>query len=202
MVNFLDPRLPDRFWSKVQPCPMTGCWLFVGANDSDGYGSFKFDRVERAHRGAYRRLVGEIPAGLQLDHLCRVRCCVNPAHLEAVTSRENTLRGDTLPATNARASQCPAGHPYDVVNTIRKRNGGRNCRECTKRWRRERRVALMAAGFCVGGRTHGAAVKNQRCAECAELQNEQRRKRRAARRVSLSTIDPDRERSLRQELEE
>jgi hypothetical protein len=87
----------------------------------------------RAYRITYETLVGPVPNGLELDHLCRVRACVNPGHLEPVTHRVNTLRGETVAARNARATHCPAGHPYDEVNTYADRLGRRSCRECCRR---------------------------------------------------------------------
>ncbi|KAB2977369.1 HNH endonuclease [Streptomyces sp. SS1-1] len=88
-------------------------------------------RYQMAHRVAYQEIVGPIPEGLQLDHLCRVRHCVNPAHLEPVTSRENTLRGENLVAINAAKTHCKRGHLFDAANTYRWRNS-RICRECRR----------------------------------------------------------------------
>ena len=82
-----------RFWSKVKKS--RGCWLWQGAINTNGYGNFhNKGRTVKAHRFAYEICVGEIPKGLTIDHLCRVRHCVNPSHLEPVTMRENFLRGD------------------------------------------------------------------------------------------------------------
>lgn len=97
-MQFFDDRLPSRFWDKVSPEPMSGCWLWTGAITSGGYGSAGGGpRVARwgayAHRMAYQALIGPIPQGLQLDHKCRIRSCCNPDHLEPVTNRENTIRG-------------------------------------------------------------------------------------------------------------
>lgn len=86
----------------------SGCWEWIGTLSSEGYGRFEKDL---AHRVSYRRSVGPIPEGLQLDHLCRNRRCVNPEHLEPVTGRINTLRGETLPAMNAAKTECIHGHP-------------------------------------------------------------------------------------------
>lgn len=129
-------ELPDRFWTKIEK--IGGCWLWTAYTDHKGYGRFKLDgKAERAHRVSYEALVGPIPEGLQLDHLCRVRSCVNPDHMEAVTNRENCMRGDTLPAANAIKTHCPRGHEYSVENTY-VHLGGRTCRECMRRWERER----------------------------------------------------------------
>lgn len=83
----------ERFWERVEVSD-TGCWLWTGAKTSDGYGNFRIgDHWTPAHCFAYKEIIGPIPDGLQLDHLCRVRLCVFPLHLEPVTSRENTIRG-------------------------------------------------------------------------------------------------------------
>lgn len=90
----------DRFWEKVDK---TGaCWLWTGGLDKDGYGYFNLphNRKVRAHRWAYEAAIGQIPKGLEVDHLCRIHACVNPDHLEAVTGRENRLRGDTKRPNN------------------------------------------------------------------------------------------------------
>jgi hypothetical protein len=92
----------DRFWAKVKkdgPVPgyapqLGGCWLWTGAKHALGYGQQRIDwRIVPAHRFSYELLVGPIPEGLQIDHLCRVPSCVRPSHLEPVTHRENGLRG-------------------------------------------------------------------------------------------------------------
>lgn len=85
------------------------------------------------HRFAYELLVGPIPHGFQVDHLCRNHSCVNPHHLEVVTQRDNILRGQGVTAHNARAISCPQGHLYDIFNTrIVKANGKRKCRACSR----------------------------------------------------------------------
>ena len=146
-------RWPDseeeRFSKKYEPEPNTGCWLWAGILYWNGYGGFYFrGRRELAHRAAYLMFRGPIPVGLELDHLCRVRPCVNPAHLEPVTRRENLRRGDT----NAAVLACPAGHPYDEQNTWRDKNGHRHCRICQRascrahhRRRRQRLRELRSA---------------------------------------------------------
>ncbi len=127
-----DARLPDRFWTKCTPEPNTGCWLWDGATTGGGYGNLKYGgRYRPAHRVAYEALVGEVPLGLDLDHLCRVRCCVNPDHLEAVTRRENLRRGDNSyrGAWQLARTHCPSGHAYSVANTYRYKNR-RSCKAC------------------------------------------------------------------------
>lgn len=122
-----------RFWSKVDKTDT--CWLWTGTRTGKGYGRFKVNgRLVFAHRFAYELLVGPIPPGLQVDHLCRVRHCVNPAHLEPVTCKENIQRGETGLARGRQQqakTNCPKGHPYDEGNTGWHRTG-RYCRTCKR----------------------------------------------------------------------
>lgn len=118
------------------------CWLWTGALDRYGYGQISVgNHREKAHRATYKALVGPIPEGLVIDHLCRVRNCVNPAHMEPVTLAENTRRG--IPS-NSLKSQCPQGHPYDAANTYTGA-GRRDCRACrreaTRRYEAKKRAA-------------------------------------------------------------
>lgn len=132
-------RLADqlRFWSKVEVDERTGCFLFTGRLDPKGYGAFDLkDGSVRAHRYAFETF-GVVPVGLELDHLCRVRCCVNPEHMEAVTHAENMRRG-----AHATKAHCPHGHPYDDENTYVCRDSGgglqRLCRECRRQRARKK----------------------------------------------------------------
>lgn len=107
------------------------CWLWTRSCNGKGYAEIKLaGRRHGVHRLAYELLVGPVPEGLVLDHLCRVRRCVNPDHLEPVTNRENLLRGEGASAKNAAKTHCPAGHPYDEANTILRPRGSRRCRAC------------------------------------------------------------------------
>ena len=133
------PSELQRFLSKVNkdgPIPayaphLGPCWLWTASQSGNGYGQFYYSgRIGKAHRFAYEALAEPIPAGLDLDHLCRIRHCVNPAHLEPVTRRENILRGETLPSANARKVACSKGHPYDEKNTRVTKRGYRRCRIC------------------------------------------------------------------------
>ena len=123
----------DRLISRVEFTD--SCWLFTGPIDRNRYGRIREGgsqgRQLFAHRVAYELLIGPIPKGLQLDHLCRIRHCVNPSHLEPVSCRLNLLRGDTFNARNAKKTHCPKGHPYDLFNTWLYR-GSRHCRACMK----------------------------------------------------------------------
>lgn len=122
--------LPERFEKFIERVPFSGCWLWTGAlkERAGGYGSFQLAKRKSvtAHRFAYRRLVGEVPAGLELDHLCRIPCCVNPAHLEPVTHRVNVLRGEGIAAEHARKTHCKESHPLESIGSRR------FCRECAR----------------------------------------------------------------------
>jgi hypothetical protein len=121
-----------RFDAKCQPTE-NGCMLWTGQIDKDGYGTFTdTGRRWRAHRWIYEQCFGPMPKGLVTDHKCRVRNCVNPSHLEAVTIRENVLRGDTLPAREVAKAFCLRGHAYTEANTYRDPKGKRSCRVCRK----------------------------------------------------------------------
>lgn len=116
--------LTDRFWVKVTKSS-EGCWLWTGARNSRGYGQWAVGgRSRSVHRIAYEALVGPIPDGLTIDHLCRVKTCCNPEHLEAVTGAENSRRHA------ATITSCPRGHEYTPENTYRNGAGHRYCREC------------------------------------------------------------------------
>lgn len=105
------------FGDKVQISDETDCWQWSGAL-TGGYGRMYVRGVQVfAHRWSYERFVGPIPAGLQVDHLCRNRACTNPTHLEPVTSKENTLRGMSPSAVHARMTKCHQGHDYTEANT-------------------------------------------------------------------------------------
>lgn len=136
-----DLRLPARFWVKVK-ANEAGCWLWTAALNRNGYGFFMDSgRIMRtAHRIAYEALVAAIPEGLVLDHLCRVRHCVNPAHTEPVTQAENLRRGETITAKASAATCCPKGHPYSGDNLYVNPKGHRSCRICTRDRNARRRV--------------------------------------------------------------
>ncbi len=133
-MRWLRASAPIRFWGFVGLESSDSCWNWVGARDRHGYGRFQLGighGVVQSHRYAFELLVGPIPSGLQLDHLCRNPSCVNPAHLEPVTARVNTLRGNTVTAANAAKTHCLRGHPLSGHNLLlRKDNSSRTCRVC------------------------------------------------------------------------
>ena len=118
----------ERFEALIAPDPNSGCWLWLGTVNAKGYG--RFGRGEMAHRASLRFQAIEIPVGMEVDHLCRIRSCVNPEHLEVVTHRENLMRGDTITARAAATTHCPQGHAYSGKNLTLSSNGKRGCREC------------------------------------------------------------------------
>lgn len=129
--------IEERFWLKVDKCEPDECWLWTGAtNGSMGYGTIQRGaRGEghiRAHRLSWEIANGPIPEELVVDHLCRTPRCVNPAHMELVTFRENILRGDSMSARYTRTTECAKGHPRKPEER------GKRCMECNRIWWRER----------------------------------------------------------------
>lgn len=131
----------QRFERLYQPEPNSGCWLWLGCLFNGGYGSFRANgKSLLAHRWAYEHFVGPIADGLELDHLCRVRCCVNPRHLEPVSKRENQRRGIGWVAKQMAATHCPKGHEYTPENTRVWHGNSRSCWTCWKACQRARRA--------------------------------------------------------------
>jgi hypothetical protein len=133
--------LEVRFWSKVSKDD-DGCWRWTGHLGRLGYGRFRVGtRTRPPHQVAYEMGVGPIPPGLELDHLCRNRSCVNPAHLEPVTRQENILRGTSPAALHALKTHCPQGHEFTEDNLVawHLRRGSRICRTCLMEAERLRR---------------------------------------------------------------
>lgn len=121
----------------ISDVPFNGepCWIFTGCLSRAGYGRIgERSDVRLTHRVTYEAFVGPIPAGMEIDHLCRQRSCCNPAHLEAVTHATNTRRGLAGEHLRLRRliSVCKQGHPYTPENTYVKANGARRCVECNR----------------------------------------------------------------------
>jgi hypothetical protein len=160
-----------RVIDRCEPGP-GGCWQFTGATAGKGYGvvvtGSRADgtrRMDYAHRVVYAALVGPIPAGLHIDHLCRVPRCVNPDHLEAVTPRENVMRGEHPAVVASRANVCLRGlHPLE--DAYIKSDGRRECRACraetqATRYQRDKaeaeRLGLGIRAFLIQRASKGAA---------------------------------------------
>ena len=123
----------DRLHFQIEPEPMSGCWLWTGTLIPRGYGRINWGgRQVVVHRLIYEKHRGPIPTGLTLDHLCRVRSCVNPDHLEAVTMRENCLRGESFSAKNARQTHCKRGHALVSPNIYLSTPWKRACVACAR----------------------------------------------------------------------
>lgn len=137
----LNQTIAERFERHFHPEPNTGCWLWTGHLHDHGYAMLRANgKNMRMHRWSYEHFIGPIPRGLQIDHLCRTRCCVNPDHLEAVTGKENTKRGlsgSLARARNLAKTHCPRGHAYTPENIEMYRDGKRRCRTCIRARRRK-----------------------------------------------------------------
>jgi hypothetical protein len=129
-----------------------GHWMWVGSRSGSGYGHvLENGRKLMAHRWGYERLVGPVPAGLEIDHLCRVKACVNPDHLEPVPHAVNIQRGTGPLAENAAKTHCIHGHPLAGANLYQRidARGGRECRTC----RRAAMERFEAKRSLIGGST-------------------------------------------------
>lgn len=130
---------PERFWAKVDQRGPDDCWLWIASLNDAGYGQITMtdgvQRSLRAHRISYELLVGPIPEGLEIDHLCRNRACVNPRHLEPVTGAVNKQRARPFRKPIEPKTHCPNGHEYTLGNTQIMKDGTRLCRTCQRRAR-------------------------------------------------------------------
>ena len=131
----------DKFWSRVTE-DESGCWIWTGDKTPNGYGRYS---GIGAHRISYELVVGPIPEGLQIDHLCRVRLCVNSDHLEPVTAQTNVLRGTGFPAIHAQQTHCKRGHEFTEANTRITTKNQRRCRTCHRDHSREYHRAKVRA---------------------------------------------------------
>lgn len=138
----------ERFWAKVDKTAT--CWNWTGYRDKRGYGRFGFgNRLVQPHRFAYEALVGPIPEGLVLDHLCRNPSCVNPGHLDPVTQAENMRRGEIREHhANTLKTHCKRGHPLSGDNIYDLASGARECKTCKREKQRLRYHAQKRAERC------------------------------------------------------
>ncbi len=135
----------DRFNKKYVVNIDTGCWEWQGYVHPGGYGHFSDTKKFTAHRWSYEYFIGKIEANLKIDHLCRVRHCVNPKHLEAVTQKENIARGNTGLLTGIimrSKTHCPKNHEYSYKNTYISPSGKRVCRQCARDWHKNNKIKL------------------------------------------------------------
>jgi HNH endonuclease len=145
MAKMRDARGPCKsipLFSRIarlsMPEPNTGCWIWIGYCDDEGYGHIGVKKEDGhrttrpAHVVSYEIAVGNVPLGLELDHICRVTSCVNPHHLEPVAHRENLMRGNTLAAQNVNKTHCIHGHEFTQENTRITTSKHRRCRICDR----------------------------------------------------------------------
>jgi hypothetical protein len=142
---------PIERFSKFVRCACNGCWLWIGHRFPNGYGSFSPGGREHsiyAHRFSYQHYIGPIPEGREVAHACGNPSCVNPDHLRAMTHRENLFDTFTSARRNAEKRHCKHGHEFTPENTIRLRNGWRQCRECKRlslrAWYKANRERIIA----------------------------------------------------------
>lgn len=131
-----------RFWGKVEKTDH--CWIWAAHKSRIGYGQFWFSNTNMsAHRFIWIAENGPIPSGLIIDHLCRNRGCVRTEHMELVTAKENTYRGNGPAGINHRVIECPLGHPYEGRNLTFTKQGTRVCMACRRIYNRKRRGTFI-----------------------------------------------------------
>jgi HNH endonuclease len=138
----MDGKALKRFHAKTLADDTGDCIVWTAGKNQDGYGLFRWGGgpTRGAHRISYEHWVGPIPAGLEIDHLCRLRSCVNPFHLEAVTHRENWWRGNQASALPSRTGHCKRNHEMTPANSAPNGGGRVICRTCANAGKRERRA--------------------------------------------------------------
>lgn len=175
---------PERFWSNVDK-DSGDCWVWMRGKTTAGYGeTWDGERVLYTHRFAYELLVGPIPEGLELDHLCRNRACCNPAHLEPVTHAENMRRAPMsgIAAVNAAKTHCVRGHEFNEKNTSYRKRGNRVCLICKREdWARDHPDAAVTNALkthCKRGHeftpenTYFPPAGGRKCRACKRLRGQ------------------------------
>lgn len=146
--------LQERLDRHSIPEPNSGCWLWVGSISRNGYGRVNVrlpnghHAPRGAHRVSYELACGPVDGSLDIDHLCRTRCCINPSHLEPVTRSENLRRGDSAAVARARTAlitSCPQGHPLSGDNLYLSNEGKRACRICRSAASRRYKASKVAS---------------------------------------------------------
>ncbi len=136
MSEFVDKILIQKIQKRIELDLLSGCWIWIGHKNNRGYGCFEIKQKEyKAYRLTYEYWNGKIPEGLEIDHLCRNTSCVNPSHLEAVTHKENVVRGLTgkINHWSANKTHCKKGHEFNKENTYIRPDGWRACKICKKK---------------------------------------------------------------------
>ncbi len=173
----------ERLLEFVSPDPFSGCWLWTGAVYASGYAVIGRGRagtgMRVAHKAAYEHFVGPVPAGMDLDHLCRLRSCVNPAHLEPVTRRENLRRGIGLSAgrflkspINTPHTHCLKGHALTPQNSATNgQDGKRRCRLCSNAGQRNLNRQKKSAHRQIYAALKRGQIVRLPCAQCGSTVN-------------------------------
>ncbi len=195
-MKHLDPRLPARFWSKCTLDHHRGCWLWIGRMGRGGYARWTMgQQCWAGHKFAFLRLRGSYDETLELDHLCRVRHCVNPAHLEPVTHTENVRRGVSVIAEHMKKATCIRGHEFEVLPATSARAGRRLCRVCMNAKATERSLrrhrARIAAGLCGACGKESLVTKTlgQLCRDHLRRRDIARSEKRAAARAANLLVE-------------
>lgn len=188
-------NIARRLRSRSTIDPDTGCWTWIGAINHDGYGQMYLDGLTvRAHRVSYVQHLGPIPEGLEIDHLCRNRACINPFHLEPVLHAENIRRSSEALGIRQYATHCKWGHEFTAENTYLV-DGKRTCRPCNSATsllyhRRKSTGPLPPATHCKHGHEftpentyyapRPSGTTKRSCRACNAHRQQQRRDSRAA----------------------